>query len=649
MVNRFFKRTPYDMGLYVPPIEVIQQTLEKSQQAYDKNLTLVDQVKHNYIPSLPQDRAKANAIQKEWNDRVDSIVNKYNGDYSQATKDLNNLLLSIKDDISPGGTAHAIVSNYNNYNNWLTSQRDRVKSGKVLAEDMNLAHNYYMQNYTGIGEVDPITGSYNQFNPEELMDYTDPEAKIQDIYKGFKPEKRKVGTSTVENGFIKYNVEEVEGIDKDRLHPSFRQGLMGDPKLLEYLTQKAKFSGADPRNIAAYIDHYSAQRAKDLSYLNKSTDTKLERDPYFVAMAKAKKDKENLQAAFSFLQNDVVAPNESYLEPKFNASDWKSSLGVNENKFIVTPYPGLRLYGNDLSDTVSNNITLDSFLKDSANDDKLVRSNVIPGLMRALWEKKKDDFKTDFNSKYGKNPTWTKKFEEDFMWDYKKEAKNNSAYATKTLNIPLPDKNKVLLERLPEVLAGSASVYMPGENGVYASDRLPSKILNTLYNSKEGKLKDLGSIDVDYVIGGTPGYQTSGFQVRTPEGTFVIKDNDTQRSRWSSMLESALNPIFLHGKEKGGEGIAGFDPATGRPYLGTPRVKWEKSDDPNRQLQMNLYWDIPSADGKQTITVKKDYGELMTEAAHVFNGALGFGASKSAATPFNYFLQQQAISQMINQ
>lgn len=65
MVNRFYKRTPYDIGLYTPPVEAIQQTLQIAQQRYDTNYALAESIKNNFIPSLPQDRAEANRIQNE--------------------------------------------------------------------------------------------------------------------------------------------------------------------------------------------------------------------------------------------------------------------------------------------------------------------------------------------------------------------------------------------------------------------------------------------------------------------------------------------------------------------------------------------------------------------------------------------------------
>ena len=63
MVNRFYRRQPYDVGLYVPPIVAIQQTLANAQKNYDTNYAMAESIKNNFIPSLPQDRAEANRIQ----------------------------------------------------------------------------------------------------------------------------------------------------------------------------------------------------------------------------------------------------------------------------------------------------------------------------------------------------------------------------------------------------------------------------------------------------------------------------------------------------------------------------------------------------------------------------------------------------------
>jgi hypothetical protein len=65
VVNRFFRRTPYDIGLYVPPVDVIRETMQFAQKQYDTNYALSESIKNNFINSLPQDRQRANEIQKQ--------------------------------------------------------------------------------------------------------------------------------------------------------------------------------------------------------------------------------------------------------------------------------------------------------------------------------------------------------------------------------------------------------------------------------------------------------------------------------------------------------------------------------------------------------------------------------------------------------
>ncbi len=325
-VNRFYRRTPYDAGLYVAPVEVIAETLKVRQAQHDKYQALTEEIKNQYIPSLPQDRAAANGLQAQWTKEIDDIVAKSNGDYSTAAKDLNKTLSRIRKDLSPGGVGKAIVDNYSNYSTWLNNQRERVKSGKVLAEDLSLANNYYMKNYTGIGDLDPVTQTYNQIQPDELMDHQSAEDIVQNVYKQFKPEKKSVSMPSIRNGIIENRQVSTEGIEAKRLYPSFATALSADPKLTQYLSQRAKFAGLDPNAQLDYIDQYSKQRAQDLSYMNESDERKWTRDPLAVARVKAQADKENMQQFMSFLQHEPLAPNTTYVEPKIDPDNWKGEF-----------------------------------------------------------------------------------------------------------------------------------------------------------------------------------------------------------------------------------------------------------------------------------------------------------------------------------
>ena len=285
-INRYSRRTPYQGSLYELPIEFIAQTLDLTQKKFDTNRDIAESIQDFTIPSLPQDREVANQLQKQYSDQVDNLVKEYSGDYSKASNKLRELTRTIKKDFNPGGKAAAISGNYTNYNTWLKNSQELVEKGKALGEDMNLANTYHMKNYNGIGEFNAVTGAYNIFTPEALTEYVDPDSIIQNTYKSFKPEKRKVGRTVFRNGQQIYEEQEQEGITADRLKPSFRAALTSDPKLEAWLTQRFKYSGQDPAQLTEYLDGYATRRAQDLSYMSSSDITKAERDPLFLLQEK---------------------------------------------------------------------------------------------------------------------------------------------------------------------------------------------------------------------------------------------------------------------------------------------------------------------------------------------------------------------------
>jgi hypothetical protein len=245
-------------------------------------------------------------------------VNTAGQDYSKIGKSLGKLMSDIRKQYNPGGEAHAITSNFTNYATWLKEHQERVAKGDVLGEDLNLANNYYMSNYQGVGKIDPVTGSYNRFNPDTLSEWQDPNKIIQDVYKEFKPEKNKVGTSWVANdGTIRYQEVETEGITAQRLQPSFETALAANPKYMSYISQRAKFLG-QPDSVQPFIKGYTAQRANDLSYMNESNISKLERDPLAVARAKAAMDKENINYMMSLQQYGESTTGLLSMEPTFD-------------------------------------------------------------------------------------------------------------------------------------------------------------------------------------------------------------------------------------------------------------------------------------------------------------------------------------------
>ena len=649
-VNRFFQRTPYDIGLYVPPIGAVAETLKIQQQKYDTGELYADTIKNNFIQSLPQDRAEANRIQEGWNKRVDDVVAKHGGNYANANKDINGLLKEIRKEYNPGGKVNAITTNYGTYQEWLTRHRERVEKGNVLGQDLNLANNYFMNNYTGVGEIDPVAGTYNRFNAEDLSDYTDAEAIIQKTYAGFKPEKWKQGVTTLKNGIFNYQEDEFEGIKAQRLAPSFQAALMNDPKYASYLGQKAKFMGAPPEAAAQLINGYAGQRAQDLSYMNQSSINKMERDPYYVAMAKAKADKENMQM-FSQLQYGagVGTVDVALQNPDVNYDNWARSgdwQGVLESGMEGSRDANPVAFGfGSMSGSVfgqpvynSNTLAPDKPLLQTFKDDpkgreKLMGRNVDPILLDKMFEEKKAQYGNEFAQRYGKDEKWTKQFEKDVWYDYGKELPNHSAYQTLELDIPAPAQKNLRQQILPEILSGNAAFYLPGKGDIHRTGVNGENIgefLKTFVEKGDGSLGDLDAIKIKYVLPG-PGYAKAGYKVSTPEGEFVIVDQNVQRSEWSKMMENGLGPIFQGGMYQGQQSIAGYDAGSGRAMIGTPRVQLERSLD-GKKLDRNIYWDL--GDGQ---TIKKNLPQYYDEMAPLFQQSLGYGMTSGNSTMFDYF------------
>jgi hypothetical protein len=116
-MNRYVQLERYKPSLYTPPVDVLGKAMVLTQERYDKNFAAAEELKNQFIPSLPQDRQRANELQEQYSKMVDDTVAKYHGDYSQATNDLTKLLYQVKKEFGPGGEAGAIIQNYTAYQN----------------------------------------------------------------------------------------------------------------------------------------------------------------------------------------------------------------------------------------------------------------------------------------------------------------------------------------------------------------------------------------------------------------------------------------------------------------------------------------------------------------------------------------------------
>lgn len=642
-INRYAKRTPYDMGLYVPPIDALEKTLETAQKQYELNFTIANQLKQQFIESLPQDRAEANKIQDGWNKRIDETVKKYNGNYAAAGKDLRQLLFDMQRELSPGSKGHAIKSNFDTYKNWVLQHQELTKSGKVLGEDFNLAHNYYMKNYTGVGEINPETGSYNQFNPETVSEYQDPSKLIKTSFDSFKPQKYKVARDVFKNGNKETIEQEFEGVDPNRLYAGFSTALAGDPKLVASLKQRAKWMGIEnpDQAVGQMLDQYAQYQAQSLAYMNQSDIQKLERDPLMLVREKARLDKKNQEELMGQMrmQWDMTAPNSAVPELKVDENSWRAMTGPaqgNTSNFNLWDFMAAASYGPVAANTygqVTNaraNANTKIDLKSAINDPTFAaRSGVIMPLAQGVYE--------DIEREYAGKST---EFKEKKFWEqYKALHTSATAGQMQTMNVPAKARDTMTREFLSGALSGSSAAYRPGTYGqVTTLEGLGIDIEKDIF-TKDGKLKP--GIEIRAYAPAGFGFPKAGGILTVPgKGDIVIVDPDQERQALGDMLANITTPLFTKGNSAARPAHLGYD-KNNNPIVGKPQYVIEKNSYGQRQGQIffyDAYGNRLMKDARTPLT----YDDVRDGVLPMFASSLPFGASNSALTQFEYYQRTQS-------
>jgi len=302
------------------------------------------------------------------------------------------------------------------------------------------------------------------------------------------------------------------------------------------------------------------------------------------------------------------------------------------------------MYDKRIADEKTN---LESFLF-GKNDDRIQNKwNISPSLAKQMWEDKKS-WTPEFASKYGKDPKWTAQFEKNFMYDLQKEAPNHSSYQIVEHEIPEPARDQNLLRALRASVSNKWPTFKPGSS--VSSAGLPKDILDTIYDEKEGKFKNLDILDITYVQPG-PGIKAAGYKIATPNGSIVIEDQNGSRKAYSDMTAAALNPIYFHGRRMGGGETIYDGDANGTPQFGVPYRKFERGasgnyDDNLYMVERGSTEDNPKyifemvagADGKpMKIPVKRTPAQLAATQLPAYKESLGQGQTKAGATTYNFF------------
>ncbi len=252
MINRYFDPTIFRGEFYTPPVDALDGVFKQAQAQYDKNYAIADEIRNRSINALDPDRKRADEIQAETTAKIDDLVKQYNGDYSKANAGLRDLLSNVRRQYQPGGEVAAIEKNYSNYSSWLANEQKRLNDGKITADDLNLANQYVLNNYGGIGSKSDA-GVYNSLQPVSLSEYTDGSKMVLEALKGIKPRKQTIVAPRKDASGNIFNVtEEIEAIDPNEANTAVRSSLLSDNKWVEYTRQKAELMGVDPME---YIDN----------------------------------------------------------------------------------------------------------------------------------------------------------------------------------------------------------------------------------------------------------------------------------------------------------------------------------------------------------------------------------------------------------
>lgn len=258
MVNRYYTSKPFQGQFYTPPVDLLADVLDNAQKQYDQNYALTETLRSRKISALEQDLPRAREIQAQTDSRIDEIVKMYNGDYSRATGALRQLVSDTRKQYGTGSEVAAMEQNKTAYDLWLQGERKRVSEGKVTADDLALANQYYLGNYQGVGSPDPTTGNYNYFNPDQLAEYVDGSKMVTEALAKVKPKKiARMESVKQPNGDWYDESVEVEGIDPKEANNAVAAALMSDPKWQAYTQQAAQLRGQSPQEyMLDQIDAY---------------------------------------------------------------------------------------------------------------------------------------------------------------------------------------------------------------------------------------------------------------------------------------------------------------------------------------------------------------------------------------------------------
>lgn len=283
-VNRFYKSEPVQFQLPEIPLQPLMMAMEAKQKRFDTGYELSAKLRNQYLDALPQDRAVADEWSQSINQKIDSLVNQYDGDYSRLNKDLRVLQNEVQSDLAPGGIGNAILSNKKAYTESLDAERKRLAKGEITQDQLGSWMNYTLSNYSGVGEKDPISGNYNILTPEDVAKYVDAYDVAQPIAEDLPSilqADEVVGLSKNGQWIVKRG-EKIEEVSPQRIQSAVQGALFNNPEYLNYLQQAYKFKGQEftPQALMTEVGSIANNLAEVYSRRNFTGTRDMKDNPY---------------------------------------------------------------------------------------------------------------------------------------------------------------------------------------------------------------------------------------------------------------------------------------------------------------------------------------------------------------------------------
>lgn len=234
-------------------LNILGNVLKAKQERYDQAYLLAEDLKNKYIDALPQDNPEARAMETEWQNKISNLVKEYDGDYSAVYRKMQGIGSEIDRQFKPGGKAAAIITNKAIFSEAYKREKERLAKGEIVSSQLQNWYNYYMNPkssayYKGVGDLDPITQSYNNLNPEGISEYVDHYKLGLEAVKALHPNATEITQDSVSGYWLVKEGESIKELSPQTIQNAVYGRLSTDPKLLSFLNQNLRFQGITPNS-----------------------------------------------------------------------------------------------------------------------------------------------------------------------------------------------------------------------------------------------------------------------------------------------------------------------------------------------------------------------------------------------------------------